>query len=294
MNVIANYPVKFNQYKCNNYQNNYYNDKFANKTTFKAHPDFDAISQVCNITVSGYFRRGGFYGLPNQEFVDIIKVFNKFFGKDMQNKVKMLIGGIGNSQEPFSYLAVIKNLIGNRKISDVVELYIVDLQSRPDKKTLMQQSFYDHPGEPFYVRDSFVKDNSEKYNLPLYRKYRVNDEIRSYLETVYNDNEKSRWETRLQEAMFGYSTGAFDIISINNTLMYINDNSAKDSTIKNAVRTLKPKGVFITDPHLDYSNALNKNVDEIAKGIYQKKTKPGISSFMDFPFVEVRPLDICK
>lgn len=244
------------------------------KVAFKAHPDFDELSKDYEIKASSYFRRGFFYGSPSDKYQDIVNVFQDVFANDTKAKT-MLIGGIGDSQEPFSYLATIKQIIKDRKLKDALDLRIVDLQSKPKTKDLFENSFFDHSWEPAYARSSFVidKDNYERFDTCYYR---VNDEIFNFLKMTYNDSYKSHWDTRIQEDIKNYPTESFDIISMNNTLPYIRDQEKIDETLRHIYRILKPNGIFITDPCL-YSNMemsnVTKNCIEIAEGIYKKTDK---------------------
>ena len=79
-----------------------------NKITGKAHSDFYKISNHnLWLSASSYFRRGVVLG-SNEGFNDVIKIFSLLFNEKNDDKKSMLIVGIGHSQEPFSYLAVIK------------------------------------------------------------------------------------------------------------------------------------------------------------------------------------------
>lgn len=244
------------------------------KPTFKAHPDFDELSKDYEIKASSYFRRGLFYGSPSDKYQDIVNVFQDIFTNDAKIK-KMLIGGIGDSQESFSYLATIKQIIKDRRLRDALDLRIIDLQSKPTTKKLFKDSFFDHSWEPRYALSSFVidKDNYESFDTCYYR---VNDEIFNFLKMTYNDSHKSHWDTRIQEDIKNYPTESFDIISMNNTLPYIRDQEKIDETLRHIYRILKPNGIFITDPCL-YSNMemsnVRKNCIEIAEGIYKKTDK---------------------
>ena len=92
----------------------------------------------------------------------------------------MLIAGIGNSQEPFSHLAVIKN-ITQKPLKDILDLHIIDLQNKPNSIKLYIQSFYDRKCAPVYAPDSFTETQKYRKYLGLNPKYRVNDEIFEYL-----------------------------------------------------------------------------------------------------------------
>lgn len=259
------------------------NENSKNKSVKKSvkpkhHPDFYKLrNEGYEILASNYFRRGGAYGSPSDEFVDVIKAMRVIlksglisFYKD--NKVKMLIGGIGESQEPFSLLATAKSIMGEENMSDYLDTYIVDLQTQPGKDTLFKQSYYDSCQEPKFVKTSFIEDLNKNDELPSYRKYRVTDDIFEYLLNTYNNSEKSKWRTRIQDALNEYPDEEFDIVSINNTLMYIIDTDELKNSIKNIYRTLKPGGIFISDDRLKYYKDFftPANSVEIYPGIYQK------------------------
>ena len=258
---------------------NYNNSKAKNASGFNVnfghHPDFKKLMQDYEVTASSYFRRGSFYGSPCKEFADVISTLKQFFNEKMnlQNgKINMLIGGIGNSEEPFSMLAVIKNLIGENKIKDVLNLFTVDLQSRPEKKELKWQSFYSGL-KPDFVPDSFVKETSDEYGYKWVGKYRVCDEIFQYLSEAYDNHANSKWETRIQDAVKEYPDNSLDIVSINNTIGYIMDYEEGMSVLRNVLRSLKSGGVFITDPdYRKFRQIFSPEVsDEIYPGIYKKK-----------------------
>ena len=97
------------------------------KPSFTAHPDFYKY----NSTQSCYFRRGVVV-LPSPKYTDIVDIFCEVFDKNVTTPQDMLIIGIGNSQETFSYLASIKGIIKNRPLNKNVDLYIVDLQLKSD------------------------------------------------------------------------------------------------------------------------------------------------------------------
>ena len=91
------------------------------------------------------------------------------------------------------------------------------------------------------------------------------------MKNTYNNPQKSKWETRIQDAVNDYNK-TFDIISINNTLGYIPDKE-KNETVKQMNNILNSKGIFITDPY--FHHLKNANVEDdysyIYDGIFQKK-----------------------
>lgn len=267
--------------------NSYSVPRNSRKTAFKAHPDFVELSKEFNIKASKYFRRGGYYGFPSNEFSQVIDTLKRFFiNNTSDEKVKMLIGGVADSQEPFSMLAVIKNMIGKKSLDDVLDLYIVDLQSAPSQYKLYMDSFYDYRGLPKFAQSSFVREPFTKSQYP----YRVKGEILDYLSSVYKNPEKAKWESRLQEKVHDFKDESFDVVSVNNTLTYIKNSNTIIDTVKKLVGLLKSGGAFITDPHINYDEAMKCGVDEIYKGIYIKKNPEAPSEFIHNPFVSKKSI----
>ncbi len=241
------------------------------KVTFKAHPEYKKLAQEYEINASSFFRRGRSYGSPSNEFGDVINILNKIFGIKSFDKKNMFIAGIGDSQEPFSLLAVIKFLIKDKPLQDSLNLNIADLQSKPKDKILFEQSYFDCGFPPPYVKNSFIKDCGEKYGLQYYKKYRVTDEIFEFLKQTYNDSKKSYWDTRVQDIAKEMNNEQYDIVSINNTLGYINDQNIIIETLNNIKRIVKRGGIFITDPHCKlYDETLKDTMSKEYEGIYKK------------------------
>ena len=114
-----------------------------------------------------------------------------------------------------------------------------------------------------------LKDREKQINMC----WRVNDEIFDFLEKTYNNSQKSKWDSRIQDVIQTYPDNQFDIISANNVLPYIMGTEIPQ-TVKNIVRVLKPNGYFITDL---YENLLHirqinssENMKKVNSGIYQK------------------------
>ena len=257
------------------YQNNYQINNNKTSPSFKAHPQFYELKKGFDITASNFFRRGLSYSNPSTEYVDINYLFRRIFKNDSSKPKKMLVIGIGSSQEPFSYLASIKEIIGNKPLAETVELYTVDMQSKPSNTKLFWDSFYDcgYGAPPVFARTSFVMDFSRK-NPHKNRTYRVNDEIYDFLKNTYNDSKKSKWDVRIQDIIEEYPDKYFDIISSNNTLGYIIERKELDKTFSNIYRILHPEGVFITDNYrlkTNFPPQNNCNLEQIYDGIYKCK-----------------------
>ena len=276
MNIAA---VGFNNISVkNNYTRNVGKSTNERYISFCSHPEYYELSKQHYVKASSYFRRGMEYGAPSNNFQDVVDIFKKEFGGFSLRPKKMLIAGIGDSQEPFSYLATIKNIIGHRPLNMVVDLHTVDIQSRPTKTDLYVNSFYDYDGKlPEFAKNSFVKmydveDLRRKY---LYQDTRVKDNIFNYLYNTYKNPQKAKWDTRLQDAIKTYPDESFDIISANNILPYIYVKHPEQTVpaIQNIYRCLKVGGYFITDPHgykyYEESGILDK-MKKVYPGIFKK------------------------
>lgn len=246
-----------------------------NEVTKKAHPDFYEISQYnLSLRASSFFRRGVVLG-ETSYFKDIIDVFSTLFNKNTNDKKSILIVGIGRSQEPFSYLASIKELIKNKKLKDVLNLQTVDLQAKPTKNILLSCTHYGGfwGKEPMFAKSSFIKYAQMYGDTVLQTGFRVNDEIFDYLYKTYNNKSKSKWATRIQDDIKNYPDNSFDVLSMNNVLGYIEDDDEYYSTIKNMPRIVKPNGFIITDTiceNLFQKVGVDKMLTKISDGIFKK------------------------
>ena len=244
--------------------------------SFTHHRDYDDMRWKHGINPNGeyvinsssYFRRGRYYGAPIDSYQDVIDTFRHVF-KDKKYPKSMLVVGIADSQEPYSYLASIKEIVGKKPLRKALDLHIVDLKSKPDDYEVYHSSFFDNECVPKFSLSSFVKDDGIQL-------YKVNDEIFKYLKDTYDNHLKSKWETRVQDASSQYPPESFDIISIHNVLPYIKDRSGQsgvESTLENLYRSLKPGGILIADPyHVKYSvsSEIFDIMEEIYDGIYRK------------------------
>ena len=251
----------------------YFNYSQVNKTSiqrntaFGHHRDFNKLAERLPILTSHYFRRGLVVYINNfEKFGDIINVFKNVFTNNIQKPVKMLIAGVANSEEPFSYLTSIKTIIKDKPIDDVLDLHIIDLQSKPDENKLYENS-YIPCNIPEFAKDGFVYCPHPKY--PSYN-YRVTDELFDYLAKVYNDSSKSKWETRLQEEIINYPDNYFDIISANNILYYL-ENGENFQTYNNMCDKVNSGGYIITESDNYAFNYRNMNhFIHFKDGIYKR------------------------
>ncbi len=247
-------------------QNNKPGRRVPSNLSFAHHPDFDRLIKDFPLCASAYFRRGSVVPGASPDFMDIVNVLRRVFGTD--GLKKLLIIGIANSQEPNSYLTTIKQIKKDKPVDTFLDLHILDLQSKPDEKKLFNDSYIYEDNFPDYARDSFVYDpmNSEW----TFNRYRVADDLFRFLKYTYNNNKKSKWETRVQDGIIEYPENYFDIISVNNVLFYL-DTKEIDPTVENMYRALKLRGYFIAEDDIYIQN--NKLYDKfvrVANGIFKK------------------------
>lgn len=224
-------------------------------------------------TASGYFRRGA---LESEEFDDVIKGIKLIFLNNL--KPKILIVGVGKAQEPFSHLAVIRSLLGGKLSESDVDLNCVDLQSKISDENLEKFAYLDVP-EPLFAKDSF-----EQVKNPINggNGWRVKQDIFDYLKDVFNDSQKTWWNTRIEGFPAIYHENKYDMVSINNVLMYVKTAEEKIQTMKNLHTMLKINGILITDNYGDGYFRVEKPERELMKWIhneymqYFKKLAPGI------------------
>lgn len=260
---------------------------------FTSSPERIISKQSC------YFRRGAVV-MASKAYEDIENLYYEIF-KAEDTLRNMLIIGIGRSQEPLSHLATIKGILKDRHLSKNIDLNIVDLQSKPTEQELKRQSFSDlHNYEhyPKFAKNSFVKDSyknwlgisdentvlsqlhylifkRQKKEEPLRLYDRVNDEIFEFLKNTYNNAQKSKWGSAVQDVLKYYPDNKYKIISANNTLGYIIDDTEYVDTHRHIVRILEPNGYLITDPYgfeqKIIESGVMDNMEEVYKGIYKKR-----------------------
>ena len=252
------------------------NNKKQLSISFGDHFDLQRLKyHFPKVTESCFFRRGDDFNSPSSNFLHVENVLKNVFSKDSNYPKRMLIAGIGNSQEPFSYLAIINSQYPQKPLNKLVDMYAVDLQSLPDCRTLFKNSIYNLPTPIVYGEQSFIKDEKHhiKDNAPISR---VKNSIYYYLLRVYNNFQKSKWETPIQDAIRTYDDNFFEIISANNILPYvklISGDKECSNVLKEMYRCLAPGGYLITDPKVyrftENSGILEK-MEKIEEGIYKK------------------------
>lgn len=237
---------------CYNCNQNYHSN---NSVNFKNHPDFDRLeNKGLPIMMSTYYR------------YDFQKITNIFRGLCMNRNtpIKLLIAGVADNQEPFSYLTMFRTINRDKPIDEVVDLHIIDLQSKPTSEKLFGDSLISRK-PPVYIEYGYW------YNQH-YKRCRVDDDLFEYLLATYNNPEKSKWETRLQEQIKDYPENYFDVISANSVLHYIDWNERKPTYDNMCKKTAKDGYIFTCEDDTYAHNSTYNNMLQRQRciGIYKK------------------------
>lgn len=254
---------------------NIYNKNQTNSAKHKAniafgqHYEFNNLYSIYERPLSSvFFRRGTSYAFQSMKFEDVITALKQVF--KLPTTPKMLVVGVGKAQEPLSYLAVAKDIYKNKSMESVVDLHCVDLQDKITDKNLDNYAFIEEGDIPRFAKESFidVSTDPKKFN------YRVKSEILDYLKKVFNNPEKAKWETKIQDFAAACNSKTYDLISINNVLLYIRNRKEKIQLMENLIRILNEKGFLVTDPeNYRYLDKIlqAENCEEVKSGIWQKK-----------------------
>lgn len=237
---------------------------------FCARPEYDRLASEFSVRASNYFRRGGCYGCASEEFKNVVDVIKLVCSNN--KKPKILIAGIGEAQEPFSILAVIRDTHKRKPLESVVDLNCVDLQPKISDSDLDNYAYCDSL-EPMFAKRSF--DYVENPTYRSYYPYKVKPEIQDYLRGVFDDESRTKWDTKIEDFSAQCPAESYDMITFNNTLGYIEGKDKVLETMGNICRILKPNGILITDPYDQYREMFPvlSNFKKISDGIWQKPAK---------------------
>lgn len=230
---------------------------------FCARPEYEKLlrdnTDVSPLT-SSFFRRF------LERFPDVISSI-KIVMKQEQTP-KILIVGIAHAQEPFSYLAVIKNLKKRKQLASIIDLNCVDLQPKISDKNLEEYAYLSNKKPPRFAKKSFDYIENPNYKKELH--YKVKPDILNHLKEVFNSPEKTKWDTKIEEFAESCPEKTYNMVSMNNVLMYVEDDKEKERVIKNISKILKKDGIFITDMGRSIIENGLKDFKERAPGIWQK------------------------
>ena len=255
-------------FNSNQYPNKIYSLIPKQKVVFGINPAYEKLSKF-NVGASNYFRRSPYYGCQDIAFVDVIKAIQYIFSK--VSKPKILITGVGKAQEPFSVLTVIKNMHNDKSLEAVVDLNCVDLQPQILMNKLDKYAYLDVGVFPKFAEDCFEYIQNPPY--PKTTNYKIKPDILKYLEEVFNNPEKTKWDTKIQDFAAKCPDNMYDLIFFNNVLPYIFDLKDARITMENFSRILKSDSLLITDFYEEEYKDVFKVLDKFkifAEGIWQK------------------------
>lgn len=213
-------------------------------------------------TCSLLFRRN-----ENRLFVAIANAIKKVCYQN--SKPSMLIVGVGNGEEPISYLTTIKTLFPTKPLYDVVDLNCVDILSKVDESELIEHAKLPS-GSPL---PTYAKKGFHLVTDPIShsRKFLPQPEILNFLGKVFDQS--TQWETKIESFAAKAADDSYHLISMNNVLCYIESADVRKKLMEDITRILKPNGILITDPvDKDYKSFFKclENFINIAPGIWKK------------------------
>lgn len=227
------------------------------KNLANARPEFKKLLEENSITgplTSGFFRNE-----MGRKYEDVIAALKMSINSEQPTK--MLIVGVGEAQEPFSYLAVLKDLQQDKSLDEIVDLNCVDIQPQMSNQELRQYACLEKAETPKFALKSFEQTNEGLY--------KVKENFIEYLQRTFNDKSKTHWNTSVNEYTANCPREKYNLISMNHVLMYIEDKSIKEKIINDVAKIMKPGGIFITDTLISEYEGL-KNFKEIVAGIFQR------------------------
>lgn len=255
-------PVSFNTINPNN-RKQLNLARSMSKITFCARAEYESLPNIYFDPLMSTFFRRGVYPVQSIMFKDVIKAINKIYSQTLKSKILMV--GLGRGEEPLSFLAVIKDKFQDKPLESVVEMNCVDLQPQIHDETLMEDAHL-----PIFAKPKFAK-NSFDINC-ISGSYYVKNDIINYLLNIFKDTQKTKWDTQIQEFGAICPKETYNLISMNNVLLYITNEEAKVNTMEKVSQMLKPKGILVTDMNKDYKNRFKclQNFKKLAPGIWQK------------------------
>lgn len=237
--------------------------------SFCARPEYERLMRSTwgQVLVSNFFRRGFVYNRQDSRFIDVINALKILFQKN--DKPKILVAGLGKAQEPFSILAVIKDLVKDKPLQDALDLHCVDLQPKMPDEALDRYTYL-NDAQPLFAQGSF--DFDPCVHDPA-KRYKIKPEIVEYLRAVFNNPQKTKWDTSIEEFATSSTSNAYDMVSVNNVFGYFKEKKLIGRTLNDICRSLKAGGILITDVSDDYYKTLFPNLAKfknLAPGIWQK------------------------
>lgn len=228
---------------------------------FGIRADYLKYSERFNIRASNWFRRSQCYGVQSENFQHVINTLTDIY--KAQNKVNLLVVGIGEGQEPLSMLTTIKALNKNKKLNEVVDLNCVDLQPKSLDENEWRILNFDKENTYFPEMFRTTQNDYHRYGYPL-------NEISDYYRGILNNPDKTKFDTSVIEFVRGGKKEMYDVISCNNTLIYGESKKENLQALRGLAKLVKPNGILITDNFKEFANILKDGFKELYPGIWQK------------------------
>jgi len=257
------------------------------------------IEYLTSLRKAGENTRGNIANLDRSEFFRHEKDY-VFFIKLVSDAIKngkpfkFLEIGVGNMEEPVSFLATAHTNSEGVKLEDLVDMEIVELEKKENRSAnyrLGKNLFFDHPIKPPKAcESSFSLINGE---------YEASNEIKEYLLRRIDDESKTHFNTPIEN--FAESTNIkYDVVACNNVLQHLGGQEYYENPLKNnngdytryynellkILNLLKEGGIIFIHTALSPTNKdggaekvltqlpnFSDDFEKLAPGIYRKKIK---------------------
>lgn len=196
-------------------------------------PIEDVEKYLNSLRTAGERTRGNAANLHRSEFFrhkEDYDFFIELVNDAIENgkPLKFLEIGVGNMEEPVSFLATAYANSNGMKLEDIVDMEIVELEKKENRNTnyrLGKKLFFDSPSvkPPKTCENSFSLIDGE---------YEVADEIKEYLSRRIDDESKAHFNTPIEN--FASSTNTkYDVVACNNVLQHMGGHESYESPLKN-------------------------------------------------------------
>lgn len=226
-----------------------YQAKNKPEISFCARPEYDILTRYSS------HPRYSFHFRFSEELNAVLKSVEDTY--KLEKQPKFLIIGIGQGQELHSVIAGIKSIFPNKELRKVVNIDCVDLQPELPKEEFIKQNYITR--EIGFLPENIKETFYRSYDNPSYIQYKFKqDIIDCAYDTLYN-GKNTKWDTKAEDFVTDCAPAKYNIVFMNNVLMYMEDTLEKRNIIKNIDKILKPNGFIITDAVEDYG--MQKNID---------------------------------
>lgn len=198
------------------------------------------------------------YSFPfrtNCDLKDIVNTVKLAYQKEKQPR--FIIIGLGKGQELLSLISCIKSVFPSNKLEKIVDIDCVDLQPRLSEQEFQKSTkiLRDIAFLPESIKKTIYRceDESDKYV-----RHTFSQDVIDIASNILYKGDKTMWDTHAEDFTALCEPEKYDLLLINNVLMYINDNNPKKAKlIPNCGRILKTGGFLNTESESDYTNIKN-------------------------------------